>query len=314
MRLTVRLADYCYRLSAWTITGIGLVLGALIGLIDFALGSEISLTLFYLVPIAFVAWFAGRDAGALIAIPSALIWYAGDKTIDVIKNHWLESYGDFGSTLAFFLIVALLVTRQRALLDRERTASRTDFLTGALNRRALYEIASAEIQRAKRHARPFTITYFDVDDFKTINDGFGHAVGDEVLRHIVEIARRHLRETDSIARLGGDEFAFMLPETDGEAAQAVVDKIRQLIQEDMDTQSWPVTLSIGVLTCEQAPDSVEAMLRVADQLMYQVKLQGKNAILYASCRGVLDIAYPSDSTALNADTHEAIEDATGRMV
>jgi len=314
MKLTVKLADYCYRLSTRTITVIGLVFGALIGLADYSLGTEISLAVFYLVPIAFVAWFAGRDAGAFTAIPSVLILSAANKTVDAIQTHPLESYGDFATKLTFFMIVALLVARQRLLLERERITSRTDFLTGALNRRALYELSSAEIQRAKRHDRPFTITYFDVDDFKTINDGFGHAVGDEVLRHIVEIARQHLRETDSIARLGGDEFAFMLPETDSNAAQAVVDKIRHLIQEDMAAQSWPVTLSIGVLTCEQAPDSVEAMLRVADQLMYQVKLQGKNAILYANCRGILDIAYPPENPAPRADTHEPTGDATGRMV
>ncbi|MBI5041931.1 MAG: GGDEF domain-containing protein [Gammaproteobacteria bacterium] len=314
MRLTVKLAEYCYRLSARTIIVIGLVFSALIGLIDSGLGNEISLTLFYLVPIAFVAWFAGRDVGALIAVPSALVWYASDKTVDMIKNHWFESYGDFGSKLTFFLIVAFLVARQRLLLDRERAASRTDFLTGALNRRALYEIASAEIQRAKRHARPFTITYFDVDDFKAINDSFGHAVGDEVLCHIVEIARQNLRATDSIARLGGDEFAFLLPETDSDAARAVVDKIRRLTQEDMDAQSWPVTLSIGVLTCAEAPDSVGAMLRVADQLMYQVKLQGKNAILYATCSDALAIAYPPDNSALHIKTGEPPGDATARMV
>ncbi len=291
-----------------------MVFGALIGLAEYSLGAEISLAVFYLVPIAFVAWFAGRDAGAFMAIPSVLIWSAATKTVDIIQSHPLESYVDFATKLTFFMIVALLVARQRLLLERERITSRTDFLTGALNRRALYELSSAEIQRAKRHDRPFTITYFDVDDFKTINDDFGHAVGDQVLRHIVEIARQHLRETDSIARLGGDEFAFMLPETDSDAAKAVVDKIRQLIQEDMAAQSWPVTLSIGVLTCEQAPDSVEAMLRVADQLMYQVKLQGKDAILYANCRGILDIAYPPDNPAPNIDTHEPTGDATGRMV
>ena len=314
MKLTVKLADYCYRLSTRTITVIGLVFGALIGLVDYSLGFAISLGVFYLVPIAFVAWFAGRNAGAFIAIPSALIWYATNKTVDAIQTHPLESYGDFATKLTFFMIVALLVARQRFLLERERIASRTDFLTGALNRRALYELSSAEIQRAKRHTRPFTLAYFDVDDFKAINDGFGHPVGDEVLRHIVEIARQHLRETDSIARLGGDEFAFLLPETDSAAAQSVVDKIRHLIQEDMVAQSWPVTLSIGVLTCEQAPDSVEAMLRVVDQLMYQVKLQGKDAILYANCRGILDIAYPPENPAPRADTHEPTGDATGLMV
>lgn len=314
MRLTVKLADYCYRLSAKTITVIGLVFGALIGLIDIGLGADISLTLLYLVPIAFVAWFAGREVSAFIAVPSALLWYVADTNVAMLRTHGVESYGDLGGKLIFFLIVALLVARQRQLLERERAASRTDFLTGALNRRALYEIASAEIQRAKRHSRPFTITYFDVDSFKTINDGFGHAVGDEVLCHIVDIARQHLRETDNIARLGGDEFAILLPETDNTAAQAVVDKIRRLIQADMDARSWPVTLSIGVLTCEQPPDSVEAMLHVADQLMYQVKQKGKDAILYASCRGALNTIYPPERPAATADTGDLTGDATGRMV
>ncbi len=314
MKLTVKLADYCYRLSARAITVIGLIFVSLIGVADYSQDDGVSLAVFYLVPTSFVAWFAGRNLGVFIAVPSTLTWYVASKPADMLQTHSLGTYVDFVTKLIFFLIVALLVARQRVLLERERITSHTDFLTGALNRRALYEIASAEIQRAKRHDRPFTIVYFDVDEYKTINDGFGHAVGDELLRHTVAIARQHLRETDSVARLGGDEFAFMLPETDTDAAQAVVDKIRRLIQADMDAQSWPVTLSIGVLTCEQAPDSVEAMLRVADQLMYQVKLQGKNAILYASCRGALNIIYPESSPASNVDAHEPIGDATGRMV
>ena len=95
MKLTVKLADYCYRLSARTIAVVGLVFGALIGLADYSLGAEISLAVFYLIPIAFVAWFAGRDAGAFAAIPSVLIWSATNKSVDAIQSHPLESYGDF---------------------------------------------------------------------------------------------------------------------------------------------------------------------------------------------------------------------------
>lgn len=272
------------RLSPNAVTAIGLGLALIVGLTDYALSNAVSLSFFYLVPIALVAWYAGRDRGLALALCCGLIWFGVTHGASIFLEHPLLGYGDLATDLSFFIVVSLLVAYHRRLLERERTASRTDFLTGALNRRAFYELAGREIDRVRRHTRPFTIAYFDLDNFKAVNDEHGHAAGDEVLRHIVSIVTRHLRVTDSIARLGGDEFAVLLPETDRAAARAVVDKIRHLLQEDMAAQQWPITISIGVLTCERPPASIDAMLRTADQLMYQVKAQGKNAVVYSGCR------------------------------
>ena len=272
------------RLSPNAVTAIGLGLILVVGLADYALGSAISLAFIYLVPISLVGWYAGRARSLTIALCCGLVWFSVNGGASMFQENPLLGYGDLATHLSFFIVVSLLVAYHRRLLERERTASRTDFLTGALNRRAFYELAGREIDRVRRHTRPFTIAYFDLDNFKAVNDEHGHAAGDAVLRHIVSIVTQHLRVTDSIARLGGDEFAVLLPETDRAAARAVVDKIQHLIQEDMAAQQWPITTSIGVLTCERPPASIDVMLRTADQLMYQVKAQGKNSIVYSGCR------------------------------
>lgn len=264
----------------------GLGFSTLLGLADYYVGSSISLSLFYLIPIALVAWYAGVLHGVVTAIYSGLTLYWVNISTGEFGTQTFLAHGTMASCLIIYISVALLVAHVRKLLNRERTVSRIDFLTGALNRRAFYEVANIEIERARRHGRPFTVTYFDLDDFKRVNDQLGHVVGDDVLRHVVTTVIKHLRTIDSIARLGGDEFVILLPEADSDAAHAVVDKMRKLVLEDMQAQGWPVTLSIGVLICDQPPLSIDAMMRSADQLMYRVKNEGKNSIAYSNCREI----------------------------
>lgn len=272
------------RLNPAIISVAGVGISTLVGMADYYVGTNISLSLFYLIPISLVAWYAGRLHGTAIALYSGFVLSWVSTNGGSVDNHTLLDYGGMTSHFAIYIIVSLLVANMRKLLDRERAASRTDFLTGALNRRAFYEIANIEIERARRHERTFTVTYFDLDDFKRVNDQLGHVVGDDVLRHVVTTVMQHLRAIDSIARLGGDEFAILLPEADSDAAHAVVDKMRKLVVEDMQAQNWPITLSIGVLICDQPPISIDAIMRSADQLMYRVKNQGKNSIAYSNCR------------------------------
>ncbi|MFA4915140.1 MAG: GGDEF domain-containing protein [Syntrophales bacterium] len=106
-----------------------------------------------------------------------------------------------------------------------------------------------EIERSQRHKHPFTVTYFDLDNFKTVNDRFGHSMGDNVLCTVVRYAKTHLRKMDIVARLGGDEFAFLLPETDQVQARVAISKIQISLLDEMYRNDWPVTFSIGVLTC-----------------------------------------------------------------
>ena len=123
-----------------------------------------------------------------------------------------------------------------------------------------------------------TLLYIDLDNFKQVNDAFGHETGDELLIEVAATIRTNVRSTDTVARLGGDEFALLLPETDQEAALVVTNKLREALLVSMQRREWPVTFSIGLVSFATPPESVEEMLKQADAVMYSVKLKGKNSI------------------------------------
>ncbi|GAB3035001.1 GGDEF domain-containing protein [Bowmanella dokdonensis] len=163
-------------------------------------------------------------------------------------------------------------------LNREKQLARSDMLTGCANRRAFYELAEYEIERAHRYQRPFAVAYTDLDNFKHINDALGHHTGDRLLQKVGACLQKGLRSSDTVARLGGDEFALLLPETDLNLATSLVARLRQRLLNEMQTHRWPVTFSIGVLACEASPQDVDHLIRMADELMYGIKQKGKNAM------------------------------------
>ena len=259
---------------------IGFVLICLLGFIDFVTGYELSFSLFYLLPIVLVTWYLGKNAGLAASAFSAVTWLAADVAsrqyyLDPILYGWNTSIR-FG----FFLIVTLLLSRLRDLLTFERARARIDYRTGAANARYFKELAQVEIERSRRYQRPISVAYIDLDNFKEINDRHGHEIGDRVLNSVSHEIHRVLRTGDVIARLGGDEFILLFPETDPAAAMGAVSKIRSNLALEMQKNGWPVTFSIGVVTCLEAPRSVEHMTRAADELMYSVKAGGKNGVEY----------------------------------
>ena len=167
-------------------------------------------------------------------------------------------------------------------MQRESELAHIDYLTGAINMRFFYELAGIEIDRFQRYGHPFTLCYIDLDDFKTVNDKFGHATGDLVLSIVADSIKKQIRKTDIFARLGGDEFALLLPETSADAARVAISKIRVEFLKQMQQSNWPVTFSMGVLTCNLHPVSVEELVRQADEVMYQSKDSGKNIIKYSA--------------------------------
>jgi diguanylate cyclase (GGDEF)-like protein/PAS domain S-box-containing protein len=167
---------------------------------------------------------------------------------------------------------------QEARLEAERKLARCDALTGLANRRAFYERADSERKRAVRYARPLSVAYIDLDNFKQVNDSSGHEAGDQLLVTVATILRNNLRGEDFAARLGGDEFALLLPESGHAAAAFVINKLHRLLTAGMQEKGAPVTFSMGLVTYEAAPESAEQMVQKADELMYVVKHNGKNAI------------------------------------
>src|SRR5262249_38859385 len=154
----------------------------ILGVVDYATGYEISFAFFYLAPVAMAAWYVSRRAGIVISTFAAFVWQysnhlAGEKFTNPMIPYWNAS-----TRLGFFIVISFLLARIHSLLEAERSLSRTDHLTGVLNARAFYDIASNELARSGRSGRPITLGYLDLDGFKAVNDQFGHLVGDQILR------------------------------------------------------------------------------------------------------------------------------------
>jgi len=157
----------------------------------------------------------------------------------------------------------------------------TDELTRAFNRRHFLKLAEHELERAKRYRHALSIIIFDIDDFKKINDTYGHLDGDAVLQDLSLTCRTILRQCDAFARFGGEEFILLLPETDESSARQVADRLCQLIANhviDYKDAQIQITISAGVTTCDLNVDTLDNLLNRADRALYQAKRLGKNRL------------------------------------
>ncbi|MGD8308520.1 MAG: diguanylate cyclase [Chromatiales bacterium] len=171
--------------------------------------------------------------------------------------------------------------RKRQEEDLIRLATR-DSLTGLLNRSELMRILRAELERALRYRRPLSIFLLDLDDFKRVNDGYGHVAGDQVLRQFAALLERSMRGCDSVGRYGGEEFVIVLPETRREEGVALARRLTEQIAAapllEIDGRGVGVTASVGVAYCPQDGTGVDTLLGAADRAMYAAKRGGKNRV------------------------------------
>lgn len=267
------------------ILAIGIASVGVLAVLDHLTGIRFPLAVVYLLPLYLVTRQAGRRAGIFLAFVCAgsqwvvMQFGAGDRP------PLAESFWHVFSWAAVYVLAAHLTARLQLALSRTRALSLTDFLTGALNSRALYNLVENEHRQTKRYGRPLTLAYIGIDNFKSINSRFGHTVGDTLLRKVARTMMRYLRATDRVARLGGDEYLLLLPETDQDAARVVIPKICDRLTELMTDNRWPVTLSVGVVTFFTAPKAPREMIRAAERLMRSVKKAGRNNTRYASFHG-----------------------------
>ena len=259
---------------------VGIILVILFGWLDFVTGFEIDFNLFYLIPIALLAWYAGGQFGLFAAAVSSIASFLADYASGLIYSDPSIYVWNAILRLVFFVVVSWLVATARKINKTNEELARVDYVTGAVSIRYFYELVKTEIRRSERYKRPFTFVYIDTDNFKAINDRLGHSTGDRVLRTVTESIQRQIRPSDILGRLGGDEFGLLLPETAEEDAKKVIGRILTSLVNEMLRNSWRVTFSVGVVTYCQPPASVDDMVKLADSAMYQVKTHGKNGVSY----------------------------------
>jgi diguanylate cyclase (GGDEF)-like protein len=281
MSWALRIASYLGGQKKSTLWGFIAIFLVGLGIIDYFTGVELTISLFYLFPISLASWSLGKRPGIITAIFAAIIWQASN----LLAGEQVSQFAIIWNTsvrLVIFLIFSTLLSEFHILLDHQTELSRTDPLTGILNRRAFYEAVSTELKWIDRTHKPLTVVFLDVDNFKVVNDTFGHLTGDKLLLRVAQRIKLQLRGTDSVSRLGGDEYALLLPDTDETAAGIVIPRLQKALVGEMAAAKWPVTFSMGILTCSTAPTSAQDTIHLADQLMYKAKRSGKNCLEYAS--------------------------------
>jgi diguanylate cyclase (GGDEF)-like protein len=242
-------------------------------------GAAPGVQLTYIVPKAATPPGTGHGATLPLAEGVGIRAYVPDSIVSQRENAAYVRVAEAG-LLALVALMLLTLVLARPLLrafrwtEEQASEARIDALTGLANRRALEEILAAEISRAQRFAHQLAVVLLDLDRFKEINDSFGHAAGDVMLRAVSRLLTSLARQGDTVSRWGGEEFVVVLPETDLAGAQRFAERLRRTIEAhavgDMQTSA-----SCGVATM-LPDDTVEELLGAADQALYQAKSNGRN--------------------------------------
>jgi len=156
-----------------------------------------------------------------------------------------------------------------------------DGLTQIFNKRYFLETLERELARSHRYRRELSLVMFDIDHFKKINDSYGHLAGDYVLKHLAQTVKTRIRREDCFARYGGEEFSIVLPEIDGPNAKPFAEKIRQLVEVTdfkFENTSMPITISMGVATLDMDSADPQALIKRADDRLYEAKSSGRNCV------------------------------------
>jgi diguanylate cyclase (GGDEF)-like protein len=275
-----------------------------VGLTPFKIASEYTITLILLASI--VLLLRNRDAFDREVLRWLIISLVLTIGAELAFTSYISVYGFSNLVGHFFKIIAFYFTykaiiemgleRPHRLLFRNLKKSEselgkaleevqrlaiTDSLTGLYNRRHFFELAEHELQRARRYRRSLSAIMLDIDHFKQVNDTYGHAVGDHVLKEVADSCRQAMLKEDVLGRYGGEEFVIMMPESNLVATCQVAERLRQSIaQKTIDTEVGPVmvTVSLGVITLDDECSTLETLLAGADQALYWAKRSGRNRV------------------------------------
>ena len=245
------------------------------------------LWIFIVPPMAF--FFGGIRKGSIylgifVLTISVLMFYPDDKLLAIsysyeFKSRLIYSFLTVSCSFAFYEYARQeSFRRMREMSNDFEKQAMQDPLSGLLNRRGMLEELQREFDRSKRYQNELTVMMCDIDHFKKINDQYGHDKGDETIKELADIFKSGLRKQDSIARWGGEEYLLLLPETNGEQALQLAEKLRIKIEQTEfhhNNKNFNVTVSFGLYQINQ-DDSIDQSISNADNNLYKAKEQGRN--------------------------------------
>jgi diguanylate cyclase (GGDEF)-like protein len=253
--------------------------------IDTVTGPEVNLVVFYLAITCFASWCIGERTGLMVVAVG--VFMLGEINSFGMHSHGARmdpgvlAWNMLGRAMSMTIMVAL-ASGLRHSLDIARWSAATDPLTGALNKAAFRRRLPGLVSQAQRRGEALVMAYVDLDGFKGVNDGFGHAAGDTLLTTFARNASETVRAHDLFARIGGDEFVALLTVPTCAQGDIAADRLHDRLSRILRGTGHKVTCSMGAMVVEATQiASAERLVEAADALMYEVKRSGKNGLRIA---------------------------------
>jgi diguanylate cyclase (GGDEF)-like protein len=269
-RLIQTLTKFLERRSQKTLIVYAVSLTILLGIFDFRTGTEIHFLPLYLVPIFVGSWFVSKAAGVYLAVFGSLVWFA----IDAIGGRFYSSvwiaYWNLLMRTSVFILFAITQAQLRAKLNELSKLASHDFLTGLPNGHAFYQLTAKEMDRAFG-LEPMTLAFVDISGFKWINHRFGYPMGDQMICTIAHTIKQHVPRSELVGRMGGTSFAILLPNVESDAANLILQRLQNALNDERRKLSQPLTFFISAIACTKAPRTLAELMHEADAHMTRMK-------------------------------------------
>ncbi len=280
MRITTIL-EFPGKLPKPLLTIFAFLLVLTIGSLDHTAGyNNVSMAFLYLFPIIMITWYEGGIPAAIISIFSAITWSIAETASGSVHTHLAVSIWNTVMVFGMFSIVAYSFATIKRLMIKERAYSGNDGLTHAANAALFYEEGQREVKRAARYKRPLTLVRLRINDYNRLTGTLGWSMGESLVLAVTETVMKTLRTTDIVAKLDTHEFAILMPETRNQDAEVAVHKVQDHLSDMVKQNDWPVTFSIGVVTCTAPACAIDELIAMAGDLMKTAPGDAGNRVQY----------------------------------